>query len=70
MIKVSAKKNDAMTCMIPPTNVKKLKQFIGMVNFYYNVFPRQSHILALYWIWWQMPQKKVKQIEESLVLGN
>ena len=40
------KKIDAMKCMLPPTNVKQLKRFIRMVNFYRDVFPRQSHILA------------------------
>ena len=35
-----------MTQIKPATNSKQLKQFLGMVNFYQDVLPKQSHILV------------------------
>ena len=35
-----------MDRMLPPRNVKELKRYIGMVNFYRDCFERRSHILA------------------------
>ena len=45
-IKPQPKKIEAMTRIKPPTNSKQLKQFLGMVNFYQDVWPRRSHVLA------------------------
>ena len=45
-MKPQPKKIEAMERMKPPTNVKQLKRFIGMVNFYRDVFEKRSHILA------------------------
>ena len=40
------KKIKAMDRMLPPRNVKELKRYIGMVNFYRDCFEKRSHILA------------------------
>ena len=37
-LKCQPKKIEAMKQMLPPMNIKQLKQFIGMVNFSCNVF--------------------------------
>ena len=45
-IRPQPKKIEAMTQIKPSTNSKQLRQFLGMVNFYQDVWPRRSHILA------------------------
>ena len=45
-IRPQPKKVEAMDRMKPPTSVKQVKQFIGMVNFYRDLWPKRSHILA------------------------
>lgn len=36
----------AIQCILPLTNVKQLKCYLGMVMFYCNIFKKQSHILG------------------------
>lgn len=40
------KKVEAIGRILPPSNLKELKQLLGMVNFYKNVFKDQSHTMA------------------------
>ena len=45
-LKAQPKKLEAINRILTPTNLKQLKRFIGMINFYCNFWEKQSHILA------------------------
>ena len=40
------KKIEATERVLPPQNSKQLKRFLGMINFYRDVFKRRSHNLS------------------------
>ena len=45
-LKPQPKKLEAIDQIVTPTNPKQLKRFIGMINFYRDIWERRSHILA------------------------
>ena len=40
------KKIDAILCMDRPRNLKQMQSFLGAVNYYRNMWPKQAHILS------------------------
>ena len=45
-IKPQTKKVEAIERILPPKNKKHLRSFLGMVNYYRDLWPQRSHILA------------------------
>ena len=65
-IQPTTKKVHAITNIAPPTNKKELRRFIGLVNYYRDMWIRRSHVLAplaslisktTKWVWGPEHQK-------------
>jgi hypothetical protein len=48
--------------MQPPSNLKQLRRFVGMVNYYRDMWHHRSHILALITAKTGAPKKGVKAL--------
>jgi hypothetical protein len=59
-IKPLKKKIDAILQMQSPKNLKQLRGFIGMVNYYRDMWPHRSHILSPFTAKTGAPKKGVK----------
>ena len=77
-LKPQPKKIEAMHCIMKPKNAKLLKMFLGMVNFYCDMFPKRSHFLAPLnklstkkdkdWYWGAAEQKEFEAEKEMLTV--
>ena len=72
-VKAQPKKLEAMA-RIPPSNTKQLKRFLGMINFYRDLWKGRSHKLAPLtkltkinhkWHWGKEQQKKKKNVRSG-----
>ena len=45
-VKPINKNIEAITNMVPPTSQKKVRNFIGVINYYRYMCPKRSNILA------------------------
>ena len=70
-----AKKVEALKNLVPPTNVKQLRRFMGLVNYYRDMWVRRSHVLALLsrllsknvkWTWTQVEQQAFEDIKKIM----
>ena len=74
-IQPQPKKVEAIQRLKPPKNKKELRHFLGMVNYYRDMWKRRSHMLAplsglvsktAKWIWGETQQKAFDEIKRAI----
>ena len=75
-IRPQPKKVEAITRILPPKNKKQLRRFLGMINYYRDMWRKRSHVLApltalasnkVKWTW-EKPQQKAFEEAKQMVL--
>ena len=75
-IQPQPKKVEAILRLLPPTNKRQLRHFLGMVNYYRDMWRRRSHILAPLttltsknktWLWGECEQKSFDEIKRVIM---
>ena len=70
-----AKKVEAILKIKPPTNRRELRQFIGMINYYRDIWPQRSHNLTpltaltattVTWKWTKIHQKEFDRMKRVI----
>ena len=56
-VKPINRKIEAITNILPPTSRKEVRKFMGVINYYHNMWPRRSHTL--------LPLTKLKYIKRN-----
>ena len=74
-IKPLPKKVEAITRILPPKTKRQLRRFLGMVNYYRDMWKRRSHILAplsrlisqtIKWKWGEEEQKAFEEAKRMI----
>ena len=74
-IQPQPKKVEAISRLLPPKTKRQLRRFLGMVNYYRDMWKRRSHILAplsklvsktLKWKWGEEEQKAFEEAKRMI----